>query len=404
MLLERLPLELVQQIIKLVVDNDRLKDITALMGVSKILETETMSLFQRMIEDFNSDTARWGCVPFPVRRRIARDTIISKPDPGCRRNIATYMHAVSDYLSRYSKEFDPSDTGLLSGEQWLNEISDVLAPSAADCKCGKPAFMHLRCYSLAKVPDTAFHVAILKGHTKLEMVMIEEGRSADSVCPYLKVSKRDPLFTRRNALEWACAYGLEDTIYRLVDTAEKKGMEQKDYIPTAAAIYAVTNTKGDPGKTLRILLERLDNSLVDVALWSPTLQYQNRAITFHEWNRLMLFELAKHKKLYNISVVRTLFPYFECWTESSLWPRNFCQRDYTRNLISKERPYCDILPWESVGGYRWHWLHCDSSVCHNRYSKANPICDRCNRNHVKDENWRDFYDYNGYPLHPKIHG
>jgi hypothetical protein len=238
--------------------------------------------------------------------------IVAKPGPSVEPNISVYMHAVVDYLETFSKTFDPEDTGLLSRAQWLYEICDILAHEGADCQCGKPAFKHLKCYDLFDVPQTAFHVAILNRHTTLEKKMIEDGRSVDSVCPYLKVSKKDPMFLRRNAIEWACQCGFDDTVRRLLEAATEEGEKPETYIPTAAAIAAVRgNAK---------LLEYLLCCFADVSTWDTTLQYLNRMVSLKEWYRKVLISLAMHKQWLTVPIMRRHYPYFDLYGAEKLLP------------------------------------------------------------------------------------
>jgi hypothetical protein len=183
MLIEKLPLELVQYIIELVLRDNNRKDFYALLGVNRILGKETIVLHLRPSRSSNSEADRWNQLPLHFCRRMAQENVMGGPDPGTKRSIATYMHAVVRYLELYSKAFDPEHSGLMSRDQWLHEICNILALHGADCKYGKPAFKHTRCHNLAYQPDTAFHLAILKRYTILEKAIIDDGRSWNSVCP-----------------------------------------------------------------------------------------------------------------------------------------------------------------------------------------------------------------------------
>ncbi|KAJ4324204.1 hypothetical protein N0V94_001416 [Neodidymelliopsis sp. IMI 364377] len=277
MLLEKLPVELVEQIVEFILDDDNPGYLENLLGINKPFERLVTRTFLRQIKDKTSPMERWKCMPLRIRARMARDTLLTKPRPGTKRDIVSYMHKVVDILLLYADTFDPNGAGLLSREKWLSEICDILAPHEADCQCGRPAFMHQKCYDLAFVRDTAFHVAILGGHTALEIAMIEDGRSFDSVCPYMKVSKRDPRFARRTALEWACAYGFKDSVQRLVEVAKLEGTKPETYIPTAAAIAAARGHLD--------LFNILIGYIANLSAWRTILRFQNQTISLREWNR-----------------------------------------------------------------------------------------------------------------------
>ena len=350
MLLKKLPLELVQQIVRLVLQDNNPRNLTALLGTNKALETVTTDVYMRSLQELETSLERWQYIPLPIRRSMARDIIMSKPDPGFKFTIATYMHAVASYLSQYSQTFDASATGRLSHTQWLHEICSVLAPSEADCVCDKPAFMHSRCYSLASVPGTAFHVAILKRYTRLETVMIADGKGAGSVCPYLKVSKRNPMLTRRNALEWACAYGFDDTVHRLVSAAENEMKRPEEYLPTAAAICAVRiEPRRCNTKLLHFLLDRLSIQSWSRSTPDPIFTYHSRRISFKEWNRIVLSTLVQHRNKAAICTLRRSYPYLEFSSTVKLLHENWCHEHFSLMAIAKQRPHCEFMNTSNTG-------------------------------------------------------
>ena len=405
MLLKKLPIELLQQIIADVIEDNDPRNAVALLRVNSKFEIVTTNVYRHILQGVKSELDRWRHFPFQIRRRIAHDAIMSLPGPDAKPSIATYMHAVASYLQEYSRKFDTAKTGSLGYTQWLHDICAILALPGADCKCGKPAFMHSRCYSLDSVPDTAFHIVILKQHTKLETVMIEEGKGVSTVCPYLKVSKKDPKFWRRNALEWACAYGLEDSARRIIRAAEEGGKRAEAYLPTAAAISAVY-TKDGEGKLLEFLLERLNN-VTPANPWVNKLQYQDKSISCKEWNRRITIELAKHKNTYAVLSIIRHYPYLDHWTAFDLLPRKIYNSCFKNGILHAERPYCDWgRTWQEDDRYP-HWLRCSKVACRNRYSKAYPycklcechheesICERCGRHH-RGQRTGQLYDYNGW--------
>jgi hypothetical protein len=383
MLLEKLPLELVQHIIDLVVPehehDGHSKALTVLLSVNKAVEREVTRLCLRNVQDAKHGLGWWPRVPFLVRFHMAREIIATEPGPGDKRTIATYMHAVAYYLQKYAIFHDPEETGRFSHTQWLHEIGSVLALRGADCGCGKPAFMHSRCYDLYSVPETAFHIVLLRQHTKLEVMMIrEEGQGIESVCPYLKVSSKDPLFTRRNALEWACAHGLDISVMRLVATAEEQGRDAESYLPTAAATCAM-HTKASK----RILLEFLLNSLDDIVR-SPEfryerLQYCGKIYSVKGWTLKVLISLAQHKRLDGLSVLRKHYPYQEDENAIRLLPKEFRWKSVKAFMKSK-RLYCNFERGKEDEN-RKHWTSCREDRCRNRYNKAGPWSDVCNQSH-----------------------
>lgn len=411
MLLDKLPLELVQHIIGFVVQdderNDRPRNLTALLGVNKVLESEVTNLCLRNVQDVRHGPCWWAQVPFRVRSRMARDMIMSQPSFGAKRTIATYMHAVACFLQQYAMLHDPDESGRLTHAQWLHEIASVLALRGADCGCGKPAFMHARCYDLSSVSDTAFHVVLLKQYRKLEALMIlGEGKGLDSVCPYLQVSKKDPLFTRRNALEWACAHGLEASVVRLIAVAEEQGRNAETYIPTAAAVCAM-HTKDNKGALLNFLLNDLDKAIRNTRSWDAKLCYRHRTITLKQWTLTVLISLAQHKRLDAISVLRRHYPYFDSWDAFRVLPKDFCQWQSMKAFMETERPYCNFGKWSDEDEDRKHWTSCRKDWCRNQFSKANPwchvckchhweqaVCRKCGQHHPPD---RHLYDWRGWP-------
>jgi hypothetical protein len=406
MLLEKLPIELLQQIIADVIEDNDPRNAIALSRVNSIFDFVTTNVYLDRLRGVKSELERWRHVPFWIRRRIAHDAIMDLPDPDAKPTIATYMHAVASYLQDYSRRIEPDKTGSLSHTQWLHDISAVLALPGADCRCGKPAFMHSRCHSLHSVPDTAFHIIILKQHTGLETLMIGEGKGVGTVCPYLKVSKKDLMFRRRNALEWACAYGFEDSARRMIRAAEEEGKRAEVYLPTAAAISAVY-TKDGEGKLLEFLLERLDN-VTHANPWVDKLQYQDTLISCKEWNRRITVELAKRNNSHAVLSIIRHNPYLDHWTAFHLLPRKIYNR-CERGILHAERPYCDWGRTYYEDDRYLHWLRCSKDVCRNRYSKAYPYCKLCECHHGKEPvcekcgrhhkgSWTgELYDYNGWP-------
>jgi hypothetical protein len=75
MLLEKLPLELVQHIIGIIVPgrehNDHSKTLTVLLGVNKALQSEVSSLCLRNVQDVKYGLSWWPCVPFLIRFHMA---------------------------------------------------------------------------------------------------------------------------------------------------------------------------------------------------------------------------------------------------------------------------------------------------------------------------------------------
>jgi hypothetical protein len=410
MLLEKLPLELVQHIIGLVVPgrehNDHSKNLTALLSVNKALESEVSSLCLRNLQDVMYGVGWWPRVPFLVRFHMARKIIAIEPAHGKKRSIATYMHAVAYYLRQYAMFHDPEETGQLSHIQWLHEIGSVLALRGADCRCGKPAFMHPRCYDLSSVPETAFHVVLLRQHTKLEaMMVLEEGKGIDSVCPYLKVPRKDPLFTRRNALEWACARGLDASVVRLVAVAVEQGRNGESYLPTAAAICAM-HTKASKKTLLAFLLDALDAIVRNPRYRYEQLQYCGRILLFKEWTLKVLGSLAQHKRIHGISVLRKKYPYLE-GSVTSVLPKEF-RWEPVKAFMECERLRCNFRRWDEDEN-RKHWTRCRKYQCRNRYNKAGPwnnVCKKtyyphrdlwdrkCEKQHPPNDS---LYDWNGWP-------
>lgn len=117
---------------------------------------------------------------------------MSKSGIRSKRNIATYMHAVATCLMHYSKGNDPDGAGQLSHAQ-RDRIGSRADRSGR--RWEQPAFLHLRYHRFSSFMDTAFHIAILKEHSALEIAMISDGMSEESTWPYLKISKKDPTFT-----------------------------------------------------------------------------------------------------------------------------------------------------------------------------------------------------------------
>ena len=412
MLLEKLPIELVQHIIYLVVSGNgsdgNSKALTALLRVNRTLESEVTDLCLRNVQDTRHGVSWWPPVPYLVRLRMTREIMATKPAPGEKRTVATYMHAVAYYLQQYALFHDPGETGRLSHTEWLDEIASILALRGADCRCGKPAFMHSRCYGLSSVPDTAFHVVLLRKHTKLESRMIlEEGKGIDTVSPYLKVSKKDPLFTRRNALEWACARGLEDSVVRLVGVAEEQGRIVESYLPTAAAICAM-HTKVSKDTLLKFLLNRLDRALRGSRVhydWSE-LHYCGGTIMRRVWMCKIFTSLAQHRRLDGMSVLRKHYPYCESGSlVKAVWPKQL-QWDPIKVFMQTERPYCTFVRWEEDKNHK-HWTRCRKDWCGNQFSKANPwcdictcyhgeqdLCEKCGKHHPPN---RHLYDWDGWP-------
>jgi hypothetical protein len=404
MLLEKLPLELVQHIIGLVISenqrNEQSKALTALFSVNKALGSEVSSLCVRNVQDAGHGLSWWPRVPFPVRFRMAQEIVTTDPAAGDKRTIATYMHAVAYYLQQYARIQDPEETGRLSHVQWLLEIASVLALRGADCACGRPAFVHARCYDLSSVPDTAFHVVVLRQHRKLEAMMIlEEGKGIDSICPYLKVSKKDPLFMRRNALEWACAHGLESSVVRLIAVAEEQGRNVESYLPTAAAICAL-HTKAGKGSLLDFLLNELDKVVRNPTSWYTKLQYRGRIVSFEEWISKVLTSLSQHKILEGISVLHKHYPYFESVFRAVLKEAHW---EATKDFMETERPYCILRSWSEAHNCR-HWQSCRKDLCRNRFNKTGPWYDvckghysmycKCEKQHLPDD---ALYDREGWP-------
>jgi hypothetical protein len=366
MLLEKLPLELVEQVIELILDDDNPRYLENLLGINKPFEQLTTTTLLRRIRDKTSPMARWRYIPLRIRGRMARDTILIKPSPGTKRDIVSYMQKVVDTLLLYANTFDPNGAGLLSREEWLSEVCDILAPHEADCQCGKPAFMHQKCYDLAFVHDTAFHIAILGGHTALEIAMIEDGRSFNSICPYLKVAKRDPRFARSTALEWACAYGLKDSVQRLVEVAKLERTKPETYIPTAAAIAAAWGHLD--------LLNILIGYIANLPTWETKLRYQNQTIYLREWNRRVLVNLAKYKQSGAITVMRQCFPYFN-WYKIPVPNLEVLGKE----IFTEQRQFCIFDAWEEEYKLWWHWVNCDNDGC--RRIKQPKRCNGCGQRH-----------------------
>jgi hypothetical protein len=409
MLLEKLPLELVQHIINLVVSergsNRDSKDLRALLSVNKALESEAAGLCLRNAQDSRHG---WPQAPFLVRLGMTREILANEPAPGEKRTIANYMHAVAYYLQQYALFHDPKDTGRLSHAQWLHEITSILALRGADCRCGKPAFLHSRCHDLSSVPDTAFHVVLLRQHTKLEAMMIlEEGKGIETVCPYLRVSKKDPFFTRRNALEWACTHRLESSVVRLIAVAEEQGKNAEIYLPTAVAVCAM-RTKLSKETLLKYLLKTLDKVLRGSRLHhdEAKLRYCNRMIGRRDWMCKVFTSLAQHRCLDGMSVLRRHYPYCESESlEKAVWPKRL-QWEPIKAFMQTERLYCTFARWEEDKNHK-HWARCRKDWCGNQFSKANPWCDICTCHHWEQELCqkcgkhhppnRHLYDWDGWP-------
>jgi hypothetical protein len=398
MLLEKLPLELVQHIIGIVVPrhehNNQFNTLTALLSVNKALESEVSSLCLRKVQYVKYGLGWWPWIPFLIRFHMARKTIATEPAPGEKRTIATYMHAVAYYLQQYAMFHDPEGTGKLRHIQWLHEIGSVLALRGADCGCGKPAFMHSRCYDLSSVSETAFHVVLLRQHTKLEAMMIlEEGKGIHSVCPYLKVSSKDPFFTRRNALEWACAHGLDISVRRLVAVAVEQGRNAESYLPTAIAICAM-HTKASKTTLLDFLLSALDAIVRDPRYRYEQLQYCRKILLFRDWTLKVLFSLAQHKRLDGISVLRKHYPYLE-GSVTCVLPKEF-HWEPVKAFMESERLYCNFKRWDENEN-RKHWTSCRKDQCRNRYNKAGPWNNVCNKTHYSQ---RELWDRKCEKQHP----
>jgi hypothetical protein len=373
MLLENLPIELVQHTINLVIlgesHSEQSKTLTALLSVNKALESEVSALCLRNVQDAMYGSGWWPHVPFPARFRMAREIITTQPAPGEKRTIATYMHAVACYLNEYAMYHDPEETGRLSHEQWLHEIASVLSLRGADCKCGKPAFLHRRCRDLSSVSETAFHVVLLKQHTKMETKMLlEEGKGIHSVCPYLKVSRKDPFFTRRNALEWACVRGLESSVVRLVAVAEAQGWNAESYLPVATAVCAM-HTHNSKGILLRFLLDKIERVISDPRCRYERLQYHNSVLSLKKWALKVVIQLAQHKRYAGIDIVRKRFPCLNNPNVSGIVPEEFSPVSI-RTFMEIERPFCNFV-WDEDENQK-HWSICSKDWCCNLYSKAGP--------------------------------
>ena len=373
MLLEKLPIELVQHTINLAISGEphskQSSILTALFSFNKVLESEVTALCLRNVQDAMYGPGWWPRVPFLARFRMAREIITAQPAPGEKRNIATYMHAVASYLNEYSMYHDPEETGRLGHERWLHEIASVLALKGADCQCGKPAFLHRRCRDLSSVSDTAFHVVLLKQHTKLETKMLlEEGKGIHSICPYLKVSRKDPFFTRRNALEWACARGLESSVVRLVAVAEAQGWNAERYLPVATAVCAM-HTKNSKGILLHFLLDKIERVVGGPGFRRERLQYHNSVLSLQKWALKVVIQLAQHKRYAGIDVVRTRFPCLNNPNVSGIVPEEFSPASI-RTFMKFERPFCNFV-WDDVENQK-HWTACCKDWCGNLYSKAGP--------------------------------
>jgi hypothetical protein len=412
MLLEKLPLELVQHIVYLVVSGNgsdgNLKALTALLKVNKTLENEVAELCLRNVQDTRHGVSWWPRVPYLVRLRMTSEIIASEPAPGEKRTIATYMHAVAYYLQQYALLHDPGETGRLSHTEWLYEIASILALRGADCRCGKPAFMHSRCHDLSSVPDTAFHVVLLRQHTKLESGMVlEDGKGIDTECPYLKVSMKDPFFARKNALEWACARGLENSVVHLVAVAEELGRNAEMYLPTAAAVCAMHTTLS-MGTLLETLLDKLDRALLSSRLHhdEARLQYCNRMIRRKVWLCKVFTSSAQHRCLDGMFVLRKHYPYCESESLSkAVWPKRL-HWEPIKLFMQNERPYCTFGRWEEDKNCK-HWIRCRKDWCGNQFSKANPWCDICTCHHGEQDLCpkcgkhhppnRHLYEWDGWP-------
>jgi len=126
------------------------------------------------------------------------------------------MHATADYLEDYAKKADPTGSGLLSRDEWLEEICQIMAPREADCQTGILVCVVPYNYHRVRLPGTAFHVAMLRRHTALEISMINDGLGPTTRCPYLMVLKSTAEGSRENALEWACQARHFDTVQRML--------------------------------------------------------------------------------------------------------------------------------------------------------------------------------------------
>jgi hypothetical protein len=373
MFLTKLPIELVQHTINLAISgephSEQSKTLTALVSVNKALESEVSALCLRNVQDAMHGPGWWPRVPFLARFRMAREIITMQPTSGGKRTIATYMHAVACYLNEYATYHDPEETGRLGHERWLHEIASVLALKGADCECGKPAFLHRRCRDLSSVSDTAFHVVLLKQHTKLETKMLlEEGKGIHSVCPYLKVSRKDPLFTRRNALEWACARGLESSVVRLVAMTEAQGRNAENHLPMATAVCAM-HTQNSKGILLRFLLDKIERVVGNPGFRYERLQYHNSVLSLQKWALKVVTQLAQHKRRAGIDIVRKRFPCLNNLSVSAIVPKEFSAASI-RIFMEAERPFCNFM-WDDDENQK-HWKSCCKDWCCNLYSKAGP--------------------------------
>lgn len=94
MLLQKLPLELVRQIISLAVleskVNRNARTLTALLRVNKALKSEVASLCLRNVQEAKYGLSWWPQVPFLVRLGMARKVIATKSISGEKRTITTY--------------------------------------------------------------------------------------------------------------------------------------------------------------------------------------------------------------------------------------------------------------------------------------------------------------------------
>lgn len=230
MILSKLPLEIIHEIIAIAVCDGDLFDVIRLREVNSTcyrtasvrkltclgtFESEVTKEFART-RIGTAPTDRTANIPLSFRLRLVRELVKRrKPE---RTKFAAWVHAVADYLESYSKVEDPTASGLITREGWLEEICQIMAPLEADCQSGKLAFVVTYHYNQTRTKETAFYVAVLKRHTALEIAMIRDGMSAVSSCPYLMVRKEKVPFIRRNALEWACQCGFLDTVQRLLAT------------------------------------------------------------------------------------------------------------------------------------------------------------------------------------------
>ncbi|KAF2865229.1 hypothetical protein BDV95DRAFT_587145 [Massariosphaeria phaeospora] len=219
MLLTKLPLELVQDIIALSVQDQEIFDVVRMREVNHLFDREVIRAYSSLDNHKVPGRWKWSRVPISYRLRWSRSVVGRNRTQD---EITSYMHDTVDYLEKISKAADPDDSGLVTREQWLNELCEIMAPYEADCQCGRPAFRHPQKYNREKIRETAFHVAILKRRTALEIAMIEDGMCASSGCPYIQVHRREVEWKRRNALEWAVQQGLVDTVQRLVADDETK--------------------------------------------------------------------------------------------------------------------------------------------------------------------------------------